>query len=485
VDGARSGTTADFWPGRSAEFVATFSGDPFQHMGFAVTYESTPWAIFSTLGGGALFARTHTGAAFIDTPVGSNWLGAPHRYRIDWSASSVTFSIDGTVVATHALAITANLRPVASDFNTGNGTLRIDWVRMTPYAASGAFTSRVFDAGEVVQWNSLSWMNQAPTGTAVTLSVHTGNTPVPDASWTSFTTIPASGGAINATSRYAQYRATLTSTDSAVTPSLDEVVLSFSPIPANNPPVAVNDSYSTDQGVTLNVAAPGVLANDTDPDNNPLTAVPGTGPSNGTLTLNSNGSFTYVPATGFHGIDSFTYLARDGTANSAPATVTVTVRPIWQTASWFSAPWFTGGSATTINGSLVVDGARAGTNAVFGPGRSMEFEATFTGDEWQHIGFGTDYNWGPWIIFSTYQGGQLYARTNTAESGTICDTPIPGNWFGTSHRYRIDWNNDNIVFSIDGTVVATHTVTIGANLRPLVSDYNPGGGSLSMKSIHY
>ena len=63
----------------------------------------------------------------------------------------------------------------------------------------------------------------------------------------------------------------------------------------NNPPVAANDSYSTNEDTTLTVSAPGVLGNDTDVDGNPLTAVLAAGPSHGTLSLNANGSFTYTP----------------------------------------------------------------------------------------------------------------------------------------------------------------------------------------------
>ncbi|CUS37543.1 hypothetical protein COMA1_40108 [Candidatus Nitrospira nitrosa] len=68
-----------------------------------------------------------------------------------------------------------------------------------------------------------------------------------------------------------------------------------------------------------------VLTNDRDPEGKPLTAVRVSGPTNGTLTLNSNGTFTYRPNTGFVGTDSFTYRASDGTATSNLATVTITV----------------------------------------------------------------------------------------------------------------------------------------------------------------
>ena len=98
--------------------------------------------------------------------------------------------------------------------------------------------------------------------------------------------------------------------------------------PVNDPPVAVNDSYSTNEDTTLSVTAPGVLANDTDVDGNPLTAVLVATASHGTLTLNANGSFTYLPAANYNGPDSFTYRANDGTANSNTATVSITVNPV-------------------------------------------------------------------------------------------------------------------------------------------------------------
>src|SRR5690606_41230992 len=73
------------------------------------------------------------------------------------------------------------------------------------------------------------------------------------------------------------------------------------------------------------VPAPGVLANDTDPNGDPLTAQLVDGPANGTLVLNPDGSFTYTPDTGFSGTDSFTYQASDGSALSNVATVTIDV----------------------------------------------------------------------------------------------------------------------------------------------------------------
>ncbi|HZN81648.1 MAG TPA: Ig-like domain-containing protein [Mycobacterium sp.] len=96
----------------------------------------------------------------------------------------------------------------------------------------------------------------------------------------------------------------------------------------NRPPVAGNDSYSTNEDTPLTVATPGVLANDSDPDGNPITAQVVSNPSHGTLTLNSNGSFTYNPAANYNGPDSFTYRTNDGATNSNTATVSLTINSV-------------------------------------------------------------------------------------------------------------------------------------------------------------
>jgi len=96
--------------------------------------------------------------------------------------------------------------------------------------------------------------------------------------------------------------------------------------PANTPPVAAGDSYNLPQDGQLIVpVAQGVLANDSDDDDDPLTAVLVTGPQNGQLDFYSDGSFSYLPDRLYSGPDSFTYRADDGTDQSATATVTIDV----------------------------------------------------------------------------------------------------------------------------------------------------------------
>jgi VCBS repeat-containing protein len=93
----------------------------------------------------------------------------------------------------------------------------------------------------------------------------------------------------------------------------------------NNAPQANNDSYVTQVNVPKSVAAPGLLGNDSDPDDDPLTAVLVAGPANGTLELQADGSFLYTPDTGYIGSDNFTYQASDGDKVSNVAIVAMTV----------------------------------------------------------------------------------------------------------------------------------------------------------------
>ncbi|MGH8580900.1 MAG: Ig-like domain-containing protein [Gammaproteobacteria bacterium] len=100
-------------------------------------------------------------------------------------------------------------------------------------------------------------------------------------------------------------------------------------VKANAAPVAVDDSFTTDEDVPLNVPAPGVLSNDTDANSDPLTAVlvSGQPPNAQSFTFNPDGSFNYTPDADFNGTDSFTYNANDGSVDSNVATVTITVTP--------------------------------------------------------------------------------------------------------------------------------------------------------------
>ena len=90
----------------------------------------------------------------------------------------------------------------------------------------------------------------------------------------------------------------------------------------NSPPTAVNDSYSVNENTALTKDP---RANDSDPENDPLTITAAGPASHGTVVVNSGQTVTYTPATGFHGTDSFSYKINDGHNPDVSATVTVTV----------------------------------------------------------------------------------------------------------------------------------------------------------------
>ena len=130
--------------------------------------------------------------------------------------------------------------------------------------------------------------------------------------------------------------------------------LSVNLTPVNDAPLAASDSYTTDEDTPLIIPAnTGVLANDSDVDGDPLSVGSFTQPQHGALTLNSNGSFTYTPNANYNGLDSFTYTATDGTASTAPASVSIAVSSI------NDAPVAVADTATVMEDATVAATTRA------------------------------------------------------------------------------------------------------------------------------
>lgn len=89
-------------------------------------------------------------------------------------------------------------------------------------------------------------------------------------------------------------------------------------------PVAVEDAYTVTTGESLAVSSPGLLANDTLPDDVAPAVADFSSPSHGTVSVESDGSFVYAPEPGYVGVDVFTYAVGHGSERTT-ATVTVTV----------------------------------------------------------------------------------------------------------------------------------------------------------------
>jgi parallel beta-helix repeat protein len=95
--------------------------------------------------------------------------------------------------------------------------------------------------------------------------------------------------------------------------------------PTDQPPSAGDDAATTNEDVAATIA---VLANDSDPDGDPLTVIEVSAPSRGSATINANNTIRYVPAPNANGSDSFTYTVSDGRGLTDSATVAVTVTSV-------------------------------------------------------------------------------------------------------------------------------------------------------------
>jgi hypothetical protein len=115
----------------------------------------------------------------------------------------------------------------------------------------------------------------------------------------------------------------------------------------NATPAATDAAYASTGSGTLTVdASDGVLANDLDVDGDPLTATVVDDVTYGNLTLDAEVGFTYAPAAGNPGTDTFTYVANDGVADSNTATVTITVANGGHVATNDTYPMFRNGTLT-------------------------------------------------------------------------------------------------------------------------------------------
>ncbi len=231
----------------------------------------------------------------------------------------------------------------------------------------------------------------------------------------------------------------------------------------NTAPVATADSYSTNEDTPLTVSASGVLSNDTDGESNPLTAVLVSNVSNGSLTLNSDGSFTYTPTANWSGSDSFAYNANDGTVNSAsPATVTITVNAVNDT------PTTTGISNVTVN----EDSANTVINML------TSFSDTEDGTG---LTYSVQSNTNPGLASAAVSGGNLTlsytANGNGSANITVRGTDSGGFYAETAFTVTVNAVNDNpATTGISNITVNEDSANTVINMLTSFSDTEDGTG---------
>ena len=125
----------------------------------------------------------------------------------------------------------------------------------------------------------------------------------------------------------------------------------------NTAPVANNVSFTGHQGTALTISAPGILSTSTDADGDTLSVSATGGVSHGSISINSNGSGTYTPTSGYVGSDSTLFMPTDGIATAAsPATITFTITNTAPTAS-NSSYTLAGSTLSVSSGNGVLNSA--------------------------------------------------------------------------------------------------------------------------------
>lgn len=538
--------TNQLYDADSVEGQVTLGSGTNAHFGFATTVQAgddgianPQWAMFS-VSGGAFLARTlANGDAQGAVSTNIDAFGSPdtsHLLRIDWLENgTVEFYVDSVLAASHSRSFTDDMRVYLSAAASPQ-TVVADHVSVSgTFAPAGSYESSVFDAGLSANWNQLVYGGNEPAGTSVSFETRSSVDGVNFGGWA-----PVSGTTIaSADSQYLQYRASLSTSDNQVSPEVCDVAISYVAAgPDTSPPLVIStDPADTATGVAIDTT---ITIDFNEPiDTSTFVALIDGGVSFTTQFANGDTRAILTPTSDLDHLTAYTWRINAGledlSGNPTPLqtvygfTTTPMVLPVCIVDDFDSdfnagtlvsaivtadddgevsaAPteraefdgaslpsgwaiqqdWTGSGTALVSGGSVVVEQANVGTNAVYGPGRALEFVATFaSNEENQHVGFGTSFSGTPWAMFSTGSASSgscstcIQARTwlaganpfvnETIDTGTLVDVPA---------LYRIEWGASDITYYVNGTQVAQHVVALPDDLALRISDINTGA-SLSV-----
>ena len=275
-----------------------------------------------------------------------------------------------------------------------------------------------------------------------------------------------------------------------INPAADSAVITIND--DDTSPVANDDVYTTGEDTALVIPVSGVLVNDTDADGDVLSTISNTAPSNGSVTLNADGSFTYVPDANFNGTDSFEYTITDGYNAPSTATVTINITPDVPTVSVSGSTVEEGSlakftvslsetheSALTVNLSMLSGSADAsdfnntqffdasgnaiGNNVVFQVGENSAEVYVQTIDNDPPYGEPLE----NYTVTAALQGG----NTSNAQGGiTDFSTPPPPSVIGVSISGGNAVEGHAITFTLNQDGVSSQETAVMVEVLSLVGD---------------
>ncbi len=267
--------------------------------------------------------------------------------------------------------------------------------------------------------------------------------------------------------------------------------------PVNDAPVSTEDTYTVEEDSLLIVPAPGVIQNDSDVENDPLTAELTSSVSSGTLVFSEEGALVYSPDADFYGTDVFHYRVFDGELYSADTTVTITVTPI------NDAPVSADDTATcaedtfaafnVLDNDTDADPMDTLTAQVWSPpdhgtvAMASSGETTYTPDaDW----FGTDT-----FIYRTYDGTEYSSLAMVSIQVTsVNDTPtVTADAYSTTESTTLTVDAPGVLDNdsdIDGdSLTATLTADVTSGTLALAADggftYTPAAGFWGTDAFGY
>ena len=332
-------TTAENGSGSFTVSISSASTSPTYQWQFATPTAPSTWITISE--GGSYSGATSSSLLISPTLASYN----NYQYRVIYSNNC-----GGVSETTNTATLTIGLAP-----NTVSDSINVDEAATVTLTASGSST--LLDNDTDTNGDSL---------TAVLVSSPTYGT----LTFTASGTFSYVHDGSETTSDTFSYKAN----DGFLDGNTVTITITINPI--NDVPLTVGDTITIDEGGTVSLTTTGsstLLANDTDAEGDSLTAIGVTSPTNGTLTLNPNGTFSYIHDGSNTTTDTFSYKANDGTVDGNTVTITITINPV-------------NDIPLTVSDTLTVDEAGTVTLTASGSSTLLDNDTDSEGDSLTAIG---------------------------------------------------------------------------------------------------